>query len=381
MLHLVDLTMFFAPKSGGVKRYLTQKLAWVRRTQAMRHTLLIPGPRSDWNRHKGLATVASPRIPFGHGYRLPVSPTRWTEVLDALEPDLIEAGDPYQLAWLALRAGRRLQIPVVGFYHSDLPRLLETRLGAVARRLAAAYVSNLYRRFDLVLAPSQAMVARLQALGVARAIHQPLGVDTQVFRPLEPDPGIRRRLGLVPATRLLLYVGRFSREKNIPVLLRAMERLGQGYHLLLVGAGAHLRVPANVSVHPYQSSTAELVRLLNACDALVHPGDQETFGLVVLEAMACGRPVIGTNAGAVAELVDADTGVLAEPRNAVALAAEIRALFDADVERMGRAARRKVERRYSWDRVLAQLMTHYAGLPHFDSGQISVEPVAVHALR
>lgn len=381
MLHLVDLTMFFAPNSGGVKRYLTQKHAWLRRAGLMHHTLLVPGSRTAWDRGEGVATVATPRIPFAHGYRFPITPLRWNATLAALQPDLIEAGDPYQLAWLALRAGQELNVPVVGFYHSDLPRLLETRFGPLARAVAGAYVHRLYRQFDLVLAPSQVMTRRLHDLGVRRALRQPLGVDTQIFRPLAPDAGIRRQLGLAPGVRLLMYVGRFSREKNIPVLLRAMRKLGSRYHLLLVGAGARLKVPSNVTVCPYQSSTAELVRLINACDAFVHPGDQETFGLVVLEAMACAKPVIGVNAGAVAELIDPQVGVLVRPRDAGALAVGVRELFSGDVQAMGRAARREVERDYSWEQVLLQLMVHYAALPHFGSGQTGTELAAAYAAR
>src|SRR3569623_1995743 len=152
------------------------------------------------------------------------------------------------------------------------------------------------------------MADKLRQLGVTRVALQPLGVDTTVFHPRRRDSNLRAELGLAPATRLLIYAGRLAREKNIPVLLEAMRRLGDG--------GARPRPQRNGSFYPYVSRAEDLARLFAGSDALVHAGDQETFGLVVLEAMACGVPVVGVQAGGVAELVDPAVGLLARPHDA-----------------------------------------------------------------
>jgi alpha-1,6-mannosyltransferase len=99
-------------------------------------------------------------------------------------------------------------------------------------------------------------------------------------------------------------------------------------------------------------------------DAFVHAGVHETFGLVVLEAMACGRPVVAMRAGALPELVDESAGVLADPHEdpelmAAGLAGAISALYDRDIDAMGAAARHHVECNYSWTRALQGLMTRY----------------------
>lgn len=73
--------------------------------------------------------MSAPPIPFGNGYRFPLRRGGWVSTLLALQPDVIEAGDPYITAWAALDAGRKLDVPVLGFYHSDLPRLITNRLG------------------------------------------------------------------------------------------------------------------------------------------------------------------------------------------------------------------------------------------------------------
>jgi alpha-1,6-mannosyltransferase len=302
-------------------------------------------------------------VPFSNGYRFPLRAERAADELQLLAPDIIEAGDPYTLAWSALRAGDRLGIPTVGFYHSDLPRMVHLRLGSPGRRLAAAYIGNLYSRFDLVLAPSRAMLHDLRELGIDSAQHQPLGVDVSAFRPAANPLDLRARLGLAPGTRMLAYVGRFAREKNLPWLFEAVRRLGPTYHLVAIGGGKdYLAPPANVTLLPYLSSCSRLTRVLSGCDVFVHAGDKETFGLAVLEAMACGLPVVGMAAGGVAELVPANCGVLVEPQGGKSIAAGIEALFETDIKIMGSKAREHVVDHYSWDNVFCGLLAHYRAL-------------------
>ena len=173
-MHIVDTTMFFARESGGVKRYLLAKHAWLARHKSLCHTLLVPAA-GDSDDGAGIVTLASPPLPFSNGYHFPVGMRRWRERLHDLTPDLIEAGDPYQLAWAALKVGCVRNIPVVGFYHSDLTRLIGARLGGRGAPGVKRYVANLYKRFDLVLAPSETMIESLRALGVERVALQPLG--------------------------------------------------------------------------------------------------------------------------------------------------------------------------------------------------------------
>jgi len=379
-MHLLDMTLFYAPQSGGVKRYLTAKHAWLQDHTHVTHTLLVPGDSTSPYRPSGVVTLRCPLLPFGQGYRLPLNLRKWAQALRELKPDLIEAGDPYHLAWLALRSGAELNVPVLGFYHSDLPRLLATRFGATVQRYTESYVKRLYQRFDRVLAPSQVMVERLGELGLDKVCHQPLGVDTKRFRPDLRDAGLRRKLGLSADTRLLIYAGRFSPEKKLPVLIEALAILGQPYHLLLVGGGMTLPAQPNITVWSYRSDTNDLATLMASCDALVHPGDQETFGLVVLEALACGLPVVGMAAGGVAELLDAEVGLLVPPRNPPALAEAISALYRADMRQMSLNARRKAEKHYSWNVIMPQLLDHYADLAGLTEHRPAVDDVArLHA--
>src|SRR5579884_1177916 len=233
-MHVADVTLFFAPHSGGVKRYLLAKHRHYQRQPGLRHSLLVPGAR-DGEIAPDIHTLASPRIPFGGGYRLPLWPARFRRALCELAPDLIEAGDPYQLAFAALDAADALGVPAVAFAHSDLPRLLAGRCGRLVGAAADRYLRSLYNRFDLVLAPSRAVAQRLADGGVERIVVQPLGVDGEVFHPARHDPALRAELGLPADTRLLIFAGRMAREKQIPLLLETFAALGARHHLLLVG--------------------------------------------------------------------------------------------------------------------------------------------------
>ncbi|HMA11076.1 MAG TPA: glycosyltransferase, partial [Steroidobacteraceae bacterium] len=309
-----------------------------------------------------VSTLRGPRVPGTFNYRLPLAPRLWTSLLESLEPDLIEAGDAFHPAWCALEVAARRRIPAVAFFHSHLPRLIGIRCGARLERLAGRYLRWLYQRFDAVLAPSRIMCDYLRSLGLGHVHLQPLGVDTEVFHPQRRRHDLRRDLGLRDDVRLLVYAGRFSGEKNIGVLHDAFARLGPGHHLLMVGGGEHQRPAANISIIPYQRDSAALAGILASADALVHAGTAETFGLVVLETMACGRPVVGIRAAAVAELVDEQVGITATRAEGELLAQAVRDLYDRDIEALGRAARERVQARHSWDRVLQQQVLFYAAL-------------------
>ena len=95
---------------------------------------------------------------------------------------------------------------------------------------------------------------------------------------------------------------------------------------------------------------------------LVHPGDCETFGLIVLEAMACGLPVVGASAGGVAELVTEATGVLVAPNSAQALCDGIESIYQRDLARMSQAACHLARTHYDWNLIMPQLMNRYASL-------------------
>lgn len=358
---LVDTTMLYAPRSGGVKRYLTAKRAWISANRPkVRHVLVAPGPKDAYDGHGKVSIYAAP-LPFGDGYRWPISKTVWMERLIRQRPTLIEAGDVYTPGLAALRAGERLGVPVIGFCHTDLGALAALHIGEWAEKPVRKHWATIYREFDQVLAPSHYIAGRLAEAGVDNPIAVPLGVDVDVFHPGRADrETFRRELGVGPDKRLLVFAGRPAKEKKLDVLVEAVEQLGDPYVLVFVGAGAGAPPSDRTISLPYQREPAHLARVLASCDAFVHANDAEPFGLIVLEAIASGLPVVGVASGGVAESVDDAVGQLAERSTGPALAEAIEALFARDVRSVSEAARMRAVERHAWDSVFRDLSRVYA---------------------
>jgi alpha-1,6-mannosyltransferase len=357
-----------------------------------RHTIVTPVSEDD--PAEGTARVPGVALPFSGGYRLPLRRQACAQVLKGLRPSVIESGDPYRLAWASLDAARALQVPAVAFCHSNLAAMGRQVGGERLAQIAARYMRHLYRHFDLVLAPSESMRRVLVDLGIDRVERQPLGCDCRTFHPSRADatatggtgePGTmeatrgtrpagvashgriawKASLGLPPDTRVLVFAGRFAPEKHLDVLAAAVEQLGAPYVLLTIGAGPSPARPSDrVLVRPFERDAMSLARALASADAFIHAGDQETFGLAALEAMACGTPLIARQAAGLAELVDDTVGapILGGTPDQVAQA--VASLFGRGQSALAEtrmAARRRAEA-YDWNVVLPQLFARYEGL-------------------
>jgi alpha-1,6-mannosyltransferase len=358
--HLVDATMFWNP-SGGVGRYLCAKRRWLASHTNWRHSIASPVADAE-----STVWLPSSPLPGSHGeYRLPWRRRALARRLRESRPSLIEAADPYRLAWAALDAANALSIPSVAFCHSNLAQLARTASGGTFGRIAEAaarrYARRLYRRFDLVLAPSRAMTDHLVDWGVPHAAHQPLGVDTAFFHPQRRDLDWRRSLGVPESARLLVYVGRFAPEKYLQTLADAVHLLGSAYWLVMLGSGACVPSGNRVIVLPPARGIDAVATALASCDLFVHAGRQEAFGLSVLEAMASGIPVVAQAAEGLAERVDEQVGRGVVGTTALAFAEAIADVFADDWRALARTARRRAES-CDWDRVLPQLHLRYRQL-------------------
>ncbi len=367
--HLIDATMLYAPKSGGVKRYLSAKRAFLTEHRpGVRHTLLVPGAKSE-TPSDGIVTVRATKLPFGDGYRWPSNVRKWSNWIEALGPTVIEAGDPYTPGQAALDAGQRLGVPVVGFCHSDPAALAALHFGEWAKKPVQKRWAKVFSEFDRVVAPSRFIASRLAEAGIDKVVCRPLGVDIDTFRPDRRDRAwLVKKLGLRNDARILVFAGRPAREKNIDILIQAVQRLGDPYILVLIGAGAGLPEEDRVISLPYEANPKVVAKLLASCDAFVHANDREPFGLIVLEAMASGLPVVGVNSGGVAETVDESVGRLARSAQPKVFADAVEALFKADLEALRLAARKRAIDRFAWDRVFSDLCEVYAevsGAPAF----------------
>lgn len=207
------------------------------------------------------------------------------------------------------------------------------------------------------------------------------GVDLKRFNReqlgVEAGKGIRGKLGIADQTVVLLFIGRITREKGVYELLEAVERLrknGSDVVLLMIGpmdderggsgTVARTDLDGRAGVH-YLGYREDPERYFAAADILCLPSYREGFGTVVIEAAAMGVPTVGTRiTGLVDAVVDGETGVLVEPRNADALMLGLQELLEnADLrKRMGEMARQRALRCYSADVVNAAVIEEYARL-------------------
>lgn len=376
---MVDTTMLYAPRSGGVKRYLLSKKAWLEENRpGVAHSLVVPGAKHQAGRD-GIIQLHATKLPFGDGYRWPSSVKRWAAWVASMKPSLIEAGDPYTPGQGALEAGQRAGCPVVGFCHSDPAGLAALHFGEWAKKPVEKRWARLFGQFDRVISPSRFIARRLEEAGIQDIVIRPLGVEIDTFRPDRRDrEWLLKKLGLPASARPLCFAGRPAREKNIDVLIEAVQKLGAPYHLVLVGAGQGMPAEDRVIALPYERDPKAVARIIASCDAFVHANDKEPFGLIVLEAMACGRPVVGVNAGGVAETVNDSVGQLARSADPDQYAQAIEALFARDIEEIGAAARVHTVERFAWNRVFEDLCMTYgevSGKPEFVTPG---EELAVH---
>jgi alpha-1,6-mannosyltransferase len=219
--------------------------------------------------------------------------------------------------------------------------------------------------------PSEEVADRLRACGVRRVHVTELGVDTEVFKSTPDDAARTRSEHNLPAeATLLMYVGRLAPEKNTTTLFRAFElltaRSAHKFHLLIVGDGQQrgsvrqLQNSTNaVTWVPYCADAAQLAKLCRAADLFVHPGTQETFGLVALESQACGTPVVGISGSAMDRLILHDQASWASQNSPQALADAVERSLTRDLQALGAGAAAAVSARYSWRRVFDDLFCIY----------------------
>ena len=373
-MKICDLTQFYSPLSGGVKRYIHEKISYIQRNSPEdEHVLVIPGAKTEVSveGRSRIYSIHAPLVWRASRYRALLNLRAVGEVIERERPDIIESSDPYQLGWKAVSLGRSWRIPVVGFYHSHFP---EAYLRGPARVLFSAarkYVRKLYNRCEATLVPSEPLARVLNDWGVRNVRVVNLGVNTENFSPAPADGAeTRRSLGIEPDRKVLLYVGRLAPEKNTETLFASFAMLAQrrpdDFELLVIGDGPQrdrLRQlqtqTGRVKWIQYCTDARELARFYRAADLFVHPGVQETFGLVALESQACGTPVVGIRGSNMDRIIFHEQESWAGENTPEALAGAIERFGREDLKGLGAAAARVAAERYSWARVFEGLLCIY----------------------
>ncbi len=373
-MRIAQLANFYGATSGGLR---TAVDALGRGYAAAGHErfLLVPGAEDSWTEDEN-GVVVRFRSPFLRGtpYRVVVRPWRVRAALDRLRPTSVEVSDKTTMV-AAARWARERGTGSVLVSHERLDTHLAGRVPWRRGLVAGTNTVNraLRRAFDEVVVTSRFAAEEFaRAGGQGRAVRRiPLGVDLTTFRPgWATDPPVPR----------LVHLGRLSREKRPDLAVAtavALHRQGVAFRLDVYGDGpdrdalVRLAGDAPVTFHPYVRERRAAARVLAAADVALSVCPVETFGLAILEALACGTPVVTADQGGGRELVTRESGAWAAPEPGALAAAVLAVLNRPPLER--RVAARRQAERYPWSRTVeAMLDVHAAAASPVGSSAASV---------
>lgn len=289
---------------------------------------------------------------------------------DKLKPDAIHVSTPGPVGFAGLRAARRLGVPLLGTYHTDFPAYVDHLFDdAACTWICSATMKVFYRPFSRLFTRSADYAEALVKLGIPRGNIDRLlpGIDTDTFHTRHRPEDVRSfwgqyaAHGVDPDAVKVLFVGRVSIEKNLPMLarvwpgvVRACEAAGRKAQLVIIGDGPYRATMQRDLAEQCPGAACflgfrhglELSRLYAACDLFAFPSTTDTLGQVVMEAQSAGLPVIVTDQGGPSEVVDKGlTGYVLPADDAPQWIGTMASLIRDDDRRrtMGAAGHRKIQ--------------------------------------
>ncbi len=366
-MRIAFFTDTYYPQVNGVTRTLEQLLTFLEQEG---HEVMVFAPTdSQIHSSRQVCVCKGVPVPFYAEMRLglPFSLTLYQTILD-FSPDLIHLVNEYSLGLAGLYWAKRLGVPVVSCFHTDIPHYFKHYGFPFLSEAIWRYLVWFHCQCKVNFYPSSKFGEILARRGIKNLVHWGRGVDIDLFNPNRYDPNLRHRLGEGP---LLLYVGRLAAEKGLDVVFNALTLVRRKYptaRLLLAGdgpLGSDIRHQPPEGVIPLgQLEGNDLACLYASCDIFTFPSTTETYGLVILEAMASGLPVVATLAGGISEnLQPGVNGLDFVPDKPESMAEAINKLL-ADkqlYQRLSEQAYRHAQER-SWSRSLSTVLNAYQKL-------------------
>jgi len=366
------VTDTYAPQVNGVST-IVQRIADLLGESG--HTVGIIAPRyPDSSDGDGLDQLRIPSVPFPPYPAIRLSLPSFgatARFLDDFRPELLHVHTEGPLGLAGRRYALRRGLPLVTSFHTDFARYARHYGVPALAALVWRWLAWFHSPAGVTLTPGDAIRDELHQHGLSAARVWGRGIDSRQFHPARRDVGWRRWLAGGDDTAIVLHVGRLAPEKNIDVLIGAWrlarERLGQRATFVVAGEGPlAARIVAELPFvrHLGFLPRVSLASLYASSDLCVLPSHTETCGLVALEAMASGLPVIAADACGLRESVRHNaTGLLIAPDDAAAFAAGIESLILDPARRfILAAAAREWARERDCAREDAELLTHYARL-------------------
>ncbi|MBL1210632.1 glycosyltransferase [Geminocystis sp. GBBB08] len=364
-MRIALFTETFLPKVDGI---VTRLKHTVEHLQKQGDEVLIFSPEGGLKEYKGarINGIKGIPLPLYPELKLAIPNPSINFALQRFKPDLIHVVNPAVLGVGGIYYAKKLNIPLVASYHTHLPQYLHHyNLGAF-EGILWELLKLAHNQAQLNLCTSTAMVNELISHGIERVDLWQRGVDTDSFHPSLASSHMRNKLSQGhPEAPLLLYVGRVSAEKEIDKIKPVLESIPEA-RLAIVGNG-----PARPELETHFANTntnfvgylhgSELGAAYASADAFVFPSSTETLGLVLLEAMAAGCPVVAARRGGIPDIVtDGVNGYMFNPDEADgAIAATTRLLGDKEEREQLRQNARLEAEKWGWSCATAQLRNFY----------------------
>ena len=358
-------TETFLPKIDGI---VTRLCHTVEHLQRSGDRVLIFSPAGGLTEYQGaeICGIEGFPLPLYPELKLAIPTPTIGEKLEQLQPDIIHVANPAVLGLGGLFYAKKLNIPLVASYHTHLPQYLHHYGLGMLEGLLWELLKSGHNQADLNLCTSTAMVEELRNHGIERVDLWQRGVDTELFQPAYANLEMRNYLSQgKPNSRILLYVGRLGVEKEIDSIKPILEAIPNAC-LALVGDGPNRQTLeqhfANTPTHfvGYLRGQ-ELASAYASADAFIFPSRTETLGLVLLEAMAAGTPVVAANSGGIPDIVtNGINGHLFDPADEKgAITATQKLLAQSEERETLRQNARAEAERWGWSAATQQLRNYY----------------------
>ena len=365
-MKIVFFTETFLPKVDGIVTRLTKTIQHLVASGDEVLVFCPEGAPDNWMGARVIGVPAMP-LPLYPELKLALPRPAVSEALERFAPDLVHVVNPAVLGLGGIWLAKTRNLPLVASYHTHLPKYLEHYGMGMLEPLLWELLKAAHNQAQLNLCTSTAMVDELSDKGIQHTALWQRGVDTELFRPEMACAAMRRRLhGHHDDTgHLLLYIGRRSAEKQIERIRPVLQAMPET-RLALVGDGPHRQQLERVfegtpTTFVGYLAGEELASAYASGDAFLFPSSTETLGLVLLESMAAGCPVVGAERGGIPDIVtDGINGCLYDPDNGDSLIAAVRRLLgDPAQRRTLRLAARQEAERWGWGGATEQLRGYY----------------------
>lgn len=365
-MRIALFTETFLPKVDGIVTRLRHTVDHLQRDG---NQVLVVAPEGGITEHKGAKVygVTGFPLPLYPELKLALPRPAIGHALEEFQPDVIHVVNPAVLGLSGIFYSKVLKIPLVASYHTHLPQYLEHYGLGMLEGLLWELLKGAHNQAELNLCTSTAMVEELAAHGIERLDLWQRGVDTELFHPDLANEEMRSHLSQgQPESPLFLYVGRLSAEKEIERIKPILEAIPDA-RLALVGDGPNRQ---NLEKHFAGTNThfvgylmgKELGSAFASADAFIFPSRTETLGLVLLEAMAAGCPVVAARSGGIPDIVtDGVNGYLFDPKADIQEAIDVTMKLlqqKQEIAILRKNARAEAEN-WGWSAATRQLQDYY----------------------